>query len=77
MALWDTYLPLPHPGRATSWVVSPRLWEPAGAVIAPLRVLEKHHPTDPPILTEWVQASVTCFLLQEVEVLVAQLCPTL
>ena len=47
------------------------------AVIAPLGVLEKHHPADPPILTEWVQASVACFLLQEVEVLVAWLCLTL
>ena len=72
-----TCLPLPHSGRAMPWVVPPRLWEPSGAVIAPLGILEKHHPTDPPILSEWVQASVACFLLQEVEVLVAWLCRTL
>ena len=78
MALWDTYLPAAPPlWQSYALGCALRLWEPSGAVIAPLGVLEKHHPTDPPILSEWVQASVACFLLQEVEVLVAWLCLTL
>ena len=78
MALWDTYLPAAPPlWQSYALGCALRLWEPSGAVIVPLGVLEKHHPTDPPILSEWVQASVACFLLQEVEVLVAWLCLTL